>query len=111
MFSFQLSSSRPGGDGLQYRLCGKLGHDFENAIDIEYDHELAVEAMHAAGELGHAGIEVDGVFLAAVIGELEHFADLIDQKAVGFAAQIDAYRHRRRPSSFFGRPRRARMST
>ena len=36
-----------------------VGHDFEDAIDIEDDHELAVEAMHAAGELGHAGIEVD----------------------------------------------------
>src|SRR6266852_2325310 len=52
-------------------------HDFENAIDVEHDHELAVEAMYAAGELRHAGIEVDGVFLSAVIGELEHFADLI----------------------------------
>src|SRR5712671_1995102 len=28
-----------------------LRHDFEDAIDIEDDHELAVEAMHAAGEL------------------------------------------------------------
>src|SRR6266496_4824479 len=51
--------------------------------------------MHAAGELGHAGIEVDGVFLAAFVGEPEHFADLIDQEAIGFAAQIDADRHRR----------------
>src|SRR5882724_11846013 len=70
-------------------------HDFENAIDIEHDHELAVEAMHAAGELGHAGIEVDGIFLAAVIGELEDLADLVDQQAIGFAAQVDANRHRR----------------
>src|SRR6202790_2370869 len=69
--------------------------EFEDAIDIEDDHELAVEAMHAAGQLGHAGIEVDGVFLAAVVGELEHLADLVDQKAVGFAAQVDADRHRR----------------
>src|SRR6478752_1548675 len=38
-------------------------HDFENAIDVEDDHELAVEAMHAAGEFGHAGVEVDGVVL------------------------------------------------
>src|SRR5258707_14028095 len=36
-------------------------HDFEDAIDVEDDHELAVEAMYAAGELGHAGIEVDGI--------------------------------------------------
>src|SRR6266852_6461119 len=70
-------------------------HDFEDAIDIEDDHQLAVEAMHAAGELGHAGIEVDGVVLAAVVSELEHLADLIDQQTIGFAAQIDAHRHRR----------------
>src|SRR5882724_7536473 len=96
------SDPREGTFALQLTLCllpiscrHHVRHDFENAIDIEHDHELAVEAMHAAGELGHAGIEVDGIFLAAVIGELEHFADLIDQEAVGFAAQIDAYRHRR----------------
>ena len=51
--------------------------------------------MHAAGQFGHAGIEVDGIFLAAIVGKLEHFADLIDQEAVGFAAQIDTNRHRR----------------
>src|SRR5882724_541280 len=73
----------------------QVRHDFEDAIDIEDDHELTIEAMHAARELRHAGVEVDGVFLAAVVGELEHLADLIDQKPVGFAAQIDAHRHRR----------------
>ena len=45
------------------------GSDFEDAIDVEHDHELAVEAMDAAGEFRHAGIEIDGVFLAAVIGQ------------------------------------------
>src|ERR1700687_2791648 len=70
-------------------------HDFENAIDIEDDHELAVEAMHAAGELRRAGIEVYGVFLSPLVGKLEHLADLIDQQAIGFAAQIDPHRHRR----------------
>src|SRR5882672_3753092 len=77
-------------------LCRQhVRHDFEDAIDIEDDHELAVEAMHAAGELGHAGIEVDGIFLSPFIGKLKHLADLIDQQAIGFAAQIDAHRHRR----------------
>src|SRR5882762_4495212 len=77
-------------------LCRQqVRHDFEDAIDVEDDHELAVEAMHAAGKLGHAGIEVDGVFLAALVGEPEHLADLVDQEAIGFAAQIDAHRHRR----------------
>src|SRR5438067_10948428 len=69
--------------------------EFEDAIDVEDDHELAVEAMDAAGELGHAGIEVDGVFLAAVVAQFEHLADLVDQKTVGLAAQVDADRHRR----------------
>src|SRR6202043_1334992 len=84
-------------------LCREhVRHDFEDAIDVEDDHELAVEAVHAAGEFGHAGIEVDGVFLAAVIGELEHLADLVDQQAVGFAAQVDADRHRRLAVVVFG---------
>src|SRR5271155_1016701 len=34
----------------------RLRHELEYAIDIEDDHELPVEAMDAAGELGHAGI-------------------------------------------------------
>src|SRR5882724_4577895 len=79
--------------GLCCERC--FGYDFEDAIDVEDDHELSVEAMDAAGELGHAGIEVDGIFLAAVVGEFEHLADLVDQKAVGLAAQVDANRHRR----------------
>src|SRR5260370_38578450 len=45
-------------------------HDFEDAIDVEHDHELAVEAMHAAGELGHAGVVFNGVFIATLIREL-----------------------------------------
>src|SRR5450631_1858969 len=77
-------------------------HDFEDAIDIKDDPELAVEAMHAAGEFGHAGIEIDGIFLAAVVGEFEHLADLVDQKAIGFAAQVDANRHRRLAVVVFG---------
>src|SRR5690349_10973332 len=49
-------------------LCGhQVRHEFEDAIDVEDDHELAVETVNAAGELGHAGIEIDGVFLAAVV--------------------------------------------
>ena len=51
---------------------------------------MAVEAVHAAGELGEAGIQVDRVFLAAVVGQPQHLADLVDQQAIGLAAQIDA---------------------
>jgi hypothetical protein len=70
----------------------QVGHDFEHAIDVENHHQLTVEAMHAAGEFRHAGIEVDGIFLATVLGQLEHFADLVDQETIGFAAQVDAGR-------------------
>src|ERR1019366_3624165 len=60
-------------------LCRQhVWHDFEDAIDIEDDHELAVEPMHAAGEFCHAGIEIDGVFLASVVGQFEDLADLVD---------------------------------
>src|SRR5207302_1147558 len=72
-----------------------LRGDFEDAIDVEDDHELTVDAMDAAGKLGHAGIEIDGIFLAAVVGQAQHFPDLVDQEAVGFPAQVDADRHRR----------------
>src|SRR6201989_588854 len=69
-------------------LCRELRRQqFEHAIDIEDDHELSVEPVDTAGELGHAGVEVDGVFLAAVIGQGQHLADLVDQQAVGLAAQ------------------------
>src|SRR3954468_15431186 len=74
---------------------GGFRHDFEDAIDVENDHELAVETVNAAGELGEARIEIDGVFLAAVVAQPQHFADLVDQQAIGFTAQVDADRHRR----------------
>src|SRR5260370_3719885 len=54
-------------------LCRQhLRRDFEDAIDIEDDHELTIEAMHAAGELGHAGIEVDGAFFPAGVDQPQH---------------------------------------
>src|ERR1700744_4883277 len=61
--------------------------DFQDTIDIEHDHELAIETMYAAGKLGHARIEIDRIVLAAVIRQRQHLADLIDQQAVRFAAQ------------------------
>src|SRR5215475_3704195 len=76
-------------------LGGKRGfrREFEDAIDVEDDHELSVEAVDTAGELGHAGIEVDGVFLAAGFGQAQHLADGVDLQAVGFAAQVNADSH------------------
>src|SRR6187402_638105 len=94
-------------------LCceGCFRNDFENAIDVEDDHELAVETVDPAGELGHARIEIDGVFLAAVIVEFQDFADLVDQQAVRLAAQVDTDRHRRLAVVVLCSPSRARMST
>src|SRR5262245_53056673 len=78
-------------------LCSEGGFrcEFENAIDVEDHHELTVETMNASGEVGRARIEVDGVFFAAVVSQPQYFADLVDQKTIGFAAQVDADRHRR----------------
>src|SRR5215469_4861858 len=87
IFAFQLCVAA------SCRLC--IRREFEHAIDIEDDHELAVETVDAAGELGHAGIEVDGVLFLAVLGKPQHLADLIDQEAIGFTAEVDANRHRR----------------
>src|SRR6185369_3249401 len=67
--------------GCELRGKRDLQRHVENAIDIEHDHEVTVEAMDAAGELGHAGIEIDGVFLAVLVGEPQHLADLVDQQA------------------------------
>src|ERR1700738_2360278 len=41
------------GSGRQRRLR----HDFKHAVDVEDDHELSVEPVDTAGELGHAGVE------------------------------------------------------
>src|SRR5262249_22256569 len=64
-------------------FVGSRGHlhfslQFEHAIDVEDDHELAVETVDAAGELGHAGIEVDRVLFHAGLGQAQHLADLVD---------------------------------
>src|SRR5215471_14841007 len=41
---------------LRYALCRlHFRREFEDAIDVEDDHELAVEAVDAACELGHSG--------------------------------------------------------
>src|SRR6476469_6955889 len=87
---------------LRCEVC--LRHDFEHAIDVEDDHELAVETVNTAGELGHAGVEIDGVFLAAIVMEFQDLADLVDQEAVGLAARIDADRHRRLAVVVLGQP-------
>src|SRR3954451_5827445 len=70
-------------------------YDFEDPIDIEDDHELTIEPMHAAGQLRQTRIEIDGIFLAAIVGKPQHLADLVDQQPIGFAAQVDAEGHRR----------------
>src|SRR3981189_2420912 len=52
-FPFQFLSTL----SLRFLCRHQIRHDFEDAIDVEDDHELAVETVDAAGELGHAGIE------------------------------------------------------
>src|SRR5271168_1933506 len=48
MFALPLGLTPP----LPPVLCRQhVRHDFKNAIDIEDDHELSVEAMHAVGKL------------------------------------------------------------
>src|SRR3954449_9384012 len=42
-----------------------VGGDFEHAVDVEYDHQLAVEAVHAIGHFRHPRIQVDRIDLAA----------------------------------------------
>src|SRR5271170_4146831 len=51
----------------QILCCHHVRRNFEHPINIQDDHQLAVEAMHAAGKPGHAGIEVDRIFFAAVV--------------------------------------------
>src|SRR5204862_4207574 len=80
----------------------RLWRHLQHAIDIEDDHELAVESVDAACELCHAGIEVDGIFLAAGFGEPENLPDGVDQEAIGFATQVDADGHRRLAVIVFG---------
>src|SRR5580704_11474890 len=40
----------------------QIGQHFEHPVHVQYDHQLPVEAMYAACELGHARIEVDRIF-------------------------------------------------
>src|SRR5262245_22159357 len=76
--------------GALCRLC--IRRKFQHAIDIEYDHQLAVEPVDAAGELGHARVEIDGVLFAALVGQAQDLSDLVDQQTIGFTAQVDANR-------------------
>src|SRR3981189_588810 len=64
-------------------LCGQLvGCDFKDAVDVEHDHQLSVEAVNAGGHLGHARVEIYRVDLAAFVRELQNLADRIDQQPV-----------------------------
>src|SRR3954468_16772284 len=107
-FQFPTDASNPTSilpPRLSTGLCSlHFRREFEDAIDVEDDHELTIEAVDAAGELGHAWVEVDGVFLAAGLGQAKDFADGVDLQAVGFAALVDADRHRRLAVVVFGQP-------
>src|SRR6185312_6753286 len=62
--------------------CKLLRRDFQNALDIENDHQLSIQPMHAGRHLRHPRIEIDWIDLAAVIRKLHDLADRIDQKSV-----------------------------
>ena len=84
--------------------------DFQHAIDVEHDHQLSFEPMNAARHSRQRGSRLTGFASRLSIGKLDHFADRVDQQAVGFAAH-----DRCRPPSAagrrrFGKPSRARMS-
>src|SRR6185437_1888871 len=68
--------------------------DLQNSIDIEDDHQLSIQPMHACRHLRHPRIEIDRIDLSAFIRELHDLADRIDQKSVGLAAQFDTDSHR-----------------
>src|ERR1043165_204215 len=77
-------------------LCGqRLRRAIEYVIDVENDHELSIEAMHASGHPREPRIEIDRVRLQRRLAELHHLADRIDQQAVGFTLEFDADGHRR----------------
>src|SRR4051794_9883934 len=62
-------------------------YDLQTALDVENDHQLSIQPMHARRHLRHPRIEIDRIDLAAFIRELHHLADRIDQKPVGLAPQ------------------------
>src|SRR6516165_9532795 len=107
MFSFSVSNKKNGDISIPASTRSRrlrVRSDLEHAIDVEHDHELAFEPMHAAGKPGHAWIEVDRILLTAFIWQPQHLSDLVDQKAIGFTAQVDADRHRRLSVGGLGQP-------
>src|SRR5215472_3523891 len=73
---------------------GRLDAEIEDAVDIENYQKLAVEPVHPSGETAEIAVEIDRVRLALGLGELQDFADDVDQKAERFALGFDADRHR-----------------
>ena len=68
----------------------------QHAIDIENDQKLAVEPRtRLRRRRASLRSRLTGFGSSSPSGELEHFADRIDQKAERFAPQFDADRHRR----------------
>src|SRR5205085_4804440 len=62
-----------------------LGRRTEHPLDVQDDHELRVEPVHADRYARELGIEIDRIGLASGVGELDHLADRIDEEAVGFS--------------------------
>src|SRR6185312_3322856 len=84
-FMFRTPSTKSGGSFPRLNL--------QHAVDIENDHQVVFEAVHAGGDAAPARIEIDGHGFLLRGGEFHHFADLVDQEPIGFAAEFDSDGH------------------
>src|SRR3954447_17912164 len=66
----------------------RLRSDVEHAIDVEHDQQAAFQAVHAGRDAGEIALEIDGIVLAAIGGELQHLANCVGQQAVMFAPAL-----------------------
>src|ERR1700733_12359731 len=72
-----------------------LGAKIQHPVDVEDDKELAVEPEYAGRNATELAVEIDRIELALGVGQLEHFAHRIDQKAERLDTGFDPDRHRR----------------
>src|SRR6202008_1913402 len=66
----------------------RLGGGIEHIVDVENDHELTIEAMHAARDAREPRIEIDRVWLPRGLAGLHPLPDRIAPQSVGFARDV-----------------------
>src|SRR5580692_11038519 len=64
----------------QVFIMSSLHASRAHPVDVENDQEVPLEPVHARGDAAEIAIEIDRVGLALVVGQLEHFADRVDEK-------------------------------